>query len=107
MSIKPIRFYPDGSIDVINDEKGHSGIIPAADIKWVQNVDGSENHSYIILNCPDGCGGLTGHPVGGGAAPLEVQQMFVGKVDRDGCACGNVLATDSATLGESHVRLLV
>jgi len=107
MSIRPINFNADGSIDVVFDELGHSGTIPAAEIRWTTNIDGSENHSYIALNCPDGCGASSTHPVGGGAAPVEVQQMFVNKVDHDGCACGQVAATDSGTLGESHVHLQV
>jgi len=107
MSVRPTNFNPDGSLEVIYDELGHSGTIPAAEVKWSKNIDGTDNHSFIVLVCPDGCGGSSTHPVGGGAAPVEVQQMFVNKVDHDGCACGQVAATDSATLGESHVRLQV
>jgi len=107
MSIRPVTFNPDGSVEAVYDEMGHSGAVPAAEIRWTTGIDGAENHNYIVLNCPDGCGASSTHPVGGGAAPLEVQQMFVNKVDHDGCACGQVDATDSTTLGESHVRLQV
>src|SRR5215472_11876193 len=107
MSVRPVTHNPDGSIDVVFDELGHTGTIPAAEIRWTTNIDGSENHSYIRLDCPDGCGASSTHPVGGGAAPVDVQQMFVNKVDHDGCPCGQVQSTDVATLGESHVRLLV
>jgi len=107
MSVRPVTFNPDGSIDVVYDEAGHSGSIPAADVRWATGIDGTPNHSFIVLNCPDGCGASSTHPVGGGAAPAEVQQMFVNKTDHDGCACGQVAATDSTTLGESHVRLNV
>jgi hypothetical protein len=77
MSIRPVAFHADGSIDVVFDERGHSGTIPAAEVSWGKNIDGTDNHNFIILACPDGCGGMSTHPVGGGAAPLEVQQMFV------------------------------
>jgi len=107
MSVRPVAFLPDGSIDVVMDETGHSGTISATDIKWATGIDGTDNHSFIVLNCPDGCGASSTHPVGGGAAPLEIQQMFVNKVDAEGCACGNVDAAASATLGESHVKLNV
>jgi len=107
MSIRPINFLPNGDIDVVYDELGHSGTIPAAEIRWTTNMDGSPNHSYIVLDCPDGCGASSTHPVGGGADAPNVQQMFVHKTDHEGCACGQVAATDSATLGESHVRLNV
>jgi hypothetical protein len=86
---------------------GHAGTIPAAEVEWATNIDGSHNHNFIVLNCPDGCGASSTHPVGGGAAPVEVQQMFVQKTQRDGCACGHIEATDADTLGESHVRLNV
>lgn len=104
MSVRPVAFNPDGSIDAVYDELGHSGTIPAADVTWVANPDGSHNHNYITLICPDGCGVTSTHPVGGGAAPADVQQMFVKKVEAEGCACGNVAAATSA-LPESHVRL--
>lgn len=107
MSVRPVLFHEDGSIDVVYDEQGHSGTIPAAEVQWATNMDGSHSHSFIVLNCPDGCGATSRHPVGGGAAPADVQQMFVRKTQREGCACGQVAATDTDALGESHVRLNV
>ena len=107
MSIRPINFLPNGDIECVYDELGHSGTIPAAEIRWTTNIDGSDNHNFIILNCPDGCGGSSTHPVGGGAAPLQVQQMFVEKTKRDGCACGQTQSGDADALCESHVRLNV
>lgn len=104
MSVRPVNFNDDGSIDVVFDETGHSGTIPAAEIAWTTNIDGSENHSFIVLNCPDGCGGSSTHPVGGGAAPLEVQQMFVNKTGLDGCACGAV-AAGNETVADAHAHL--
>jgi len=106
MSVRPVTFNPDGSIDVVFDELGHSGTIPAAEVQWATNIDGSHNHNFIMLNCPDGCGASSTHPVGGGAAPTDVQQMFVQKTEREGCACGNVDPGTTA-LPESHVRLNV
>jgi hypothetical protein len=106
MSVRPVLFNADGSIDVVYDEQGHSGTIPAAEVQWAANMDGSHNHQFIVLACPDGCGATSTHPVGGGAAPAEVQQMFVGKTEREGCACGNVQAATNA-IPESHVRLNV
>lgn len=104
MSVRPVAFNPDGSIDVVYDELGHGGTIPAAEVAWTTNSDGSHNHNFIVLTCPDGCGATSTHPVGGGAAPADVQQMFVHKTERDGCACGNVEAATNA-IPESHVRL--
>jgi hypothetical protein len=106
MSVRPTNFLPDGSIDTVFDEMGHTGTIPAAEVKWSQGMDGSDNHNFIVLNCPDGCGASSTHPVGGGAAPADVQKMFVEKTGREGCACGNVEAATNA-VPEAHVHLNV
>jgi hypothetical protein len=105
VSLHPITFNPDGSVDVVYDELGHSGTIPAAEIQWTTDPMGGDSHNYIVLQCPDGCGGSSTHPVGGGAAPDEVQQMFVNKMELDGCACGHV-ETRSDGVPFSHARLL-
>jgi hypothetical protein len=105
MSVRPVTFHPNGDIEVVYDEGGHSGTIPAAEVMWATQIDGtSHDHNFIVLQCPDGCGAKSTHPVGGGAAPVEVQQMFVEKTQRDGCACGNVQAGTTG-VPESHVRL--
>jgi hypothetical protein len=104
MSVRPVTFNADGSIEVVFDEQGHSGTIPAAEVVWAADMQGGHNHNFIVLNCPDGCGATSTHPVGGGAAPADVQQMFVQKTEREGCACGNVAAGTTA-VPESHVRL--
>ena len=104
MSVRPILFHESGDIDVVFDEQGHSGTIPAAEVVWSTNIDGSHNHNFIILTCPDGCGATSTHPVGGGAAPADVQQMFVKKTAHDACACGNVEAGNE-TLADAHAHL--
>ena len=108
MSVRPVQFNADGSIEVLHDEGNHGGTIPAAEVQWATKMDGSHDHSFIVLTCPfESCGSSSTHPVGGGAAPAEVQQMFVNKVQAEGCACGHVQAADANTLGESHVHLAV
>jgi hypothetical protein len=104
MSVRPVGFNPDGSIDVVLDEGGHSGTIPAAAVQWTTGVDGGPDHNFIVLVCPDGCGAASTWPVGGGADAKMGQQMFVQKTEREGCACGNVAAGTTA-VPESHVRL--
>lgn len=106
MSVRPVLFNADGSIDVVFDELGHSGTIPAAEVQWAADMQGSHNHNFIVLVCPDGCGATSTHPVGGGAAASDVQHMFVQKTEREGCACGTVAAATNA-IPESHVHLNV
>lgn len=104
MSVRPVLFHESGDIDVVYDEQGHAGTIPAAEVAWAANMDGSHSHNFIILNCPDGCGATSTHPVGGGAAPADVQRMFVEKTALAACACGNVEAGNE-TLADAHAHL--
>ena len=108
MSIRPIAFNPDGSIDVVFDELGHSGTIPASDIAWTTNTLGDKDHNYINLICPDGCGlGTSTHPVGGGSSPAMVQEMFVRKIDREGCVCPTARDIKTSKDAIDHVKELV
>ena len=107
MSIRPINFLPNGDLEVAFDEHGHQGTIAAADVKWTTSMDGSEDHRYIILECPDGCGSTSTHPVGGGADAPNVQEMFVRKINAEGCVCGTVQRTAPAQAAMDHVHELV
>lgn len=106
MSVRPTQFNVDGSIDVVFDEMGHSGIIPPEQIFWITDpISGEDNHNFIALHCPDGCGSVSTWPVGGGADPVNGQQLFVHKTERDGCACGQTAPNDTSATPTSHVRL--
>jgi hypothetical protein len=105
MSVRPITFQPNGDIDVVFDEMGHSGTVPAAEVMWATNMDGSHNHNFIVLVCPDGCGATSTWPVAGGADAVNGQQMFVEKTTREGCACGQTTAGDTTATPTAHVRL--
>jgi len=107
MSVRPTKFNADGSVEVVFDELGHSGTIPAAEVKWSKKMDQTDDHNFIVLNCPDGCGASSTWPVGGGADATMGQQMFVNKTKIDGCACGVCNPGDTSALPESHVRLNV
>jgi hypothetical protein len=107
MSVRPVTFQPNGDIDVVYDEQGHNGTIPAAEVRWSTTIDGSHSHSFIVLACPDGCGATSTHPVGGGADAPNVQHMFVHKTELAGCACGDVEAGLTNSVPESHVHLNV
>jgi len=94
---------------VVHDDApggAHEGTIDPTTIVHTKNPDGTDNHDYLIVVCPVCDSGST-HPVGGGAQPQSVQQMFVNHVAQNGCPCGQVASTDPAALGESHIRLLV
>ena len=107
MPLRPITFNTDGSIDVVFDELGHSGTIPASEVIWGKtSADWSDDHNYITLICPDGCGNSSNWPVGGGSDAAMGQEMFVRKIDREGCVCGQVMAR-STQAAIDHVKELV
>ena len=109
MSVYVADFTSPTEWQVIHDDArdgGHGGTIDPATVLHTTNIDGTENHNYLIIQCPV-CDSVSTHPVGGGAQPASVQQMFVNKVDVEGCPCGQVDAADATTLGESHVNLQV
>ena len=109
MSVRPIAFQPNGDLEVVFDELGHTGTIPAADVKWSTNpMTGADDHNYIVLQCPDGCGSVSTWPVGGSDA-LIAQEMFLRKVELEGCCCAQVKATGvGGTLAQAadHVKEL-
>jgi hypothetical protein len=97
---------PDGSVDVIFDELGHSGTIPAAEVQWSQGIDGSDS-LFIVLTCPDGCGASSTWPVGGGADARMGQELFVRRLippDPQPCPCGKLAAGKPALLTVSHLK---
>jgi len=107
MSVYVAAFTSPSSWEVIHDDApggGHGGTIDPTTVKHVQNPDQTENHNFLVIACPV-CDSTSTHPVGGGAQPASVQQMFVNKVDANGCPCGQVLSADPTALGESHVHL--
>lgn len=104
MSVRPVTFNEDGSIEVHHDEFNHSGTIPPDQIIWRNAMDGNPNHYIIVLDCPAGCDSQSFWPVGGGADAINGQRMFVEKITRDGCACGNVEAGNDV-LADAHAHL--
>lgn len=106
MSVYITEFTSPTEWAVVHDDAGHAGTIDPTTITNSQNVDGTHNHSFLNITCPV-CGAVSTHPVGGGAQPQSVQQMFVVHAQTSGCPCGQVAAADPDALGESHIRLLV
>src|SRR6516162_6082048 len=107
MAVRPITFQPNGDVESVYDEQGHTGTIPAAEVRWSTDPSGAENHNFILLDCPDGCGASSTWPVGGGADAAMGQEMFVRKVNLEGCACPVVTEADPPPDAVAHVKGLV
>ena len=76
----------DGTWTVTDNAHGHTGSIQPSAVSYDTMPDGTHNHSVANVTCPV-CGSSSGHPVGGGAYPASVQQMFVYLANNDGCPC--------------------
>ena len=94
---------------VVHDDApggAHEGTVDPATIIHTTDPTGAENHDFLIVVCPV-CQAASTHPVGGGAQPVSVQQMFVTHAQTNGCPCGQIQSGDQDALVESHVRLQV
>jgi len=109
MSIYVVDFKPvGGGWDVVHDDApggSHAGHVAATDIAFGQQTDGTPDYRTAVIACPfPGCGSVSTHPLGGGAAPRSVQEMFVRMVIRLGCPCGAFTAGKSAVLTILHLK---
>ncbi|HYW86248.1 MAG TPA: hypothetical protein VFB50_00650 [Chloroflexota bacterium] len=107
MSIYVSDFTSATEWQVLHDEGQHGGTIDPATVKHTVGIDGvTEDHNFLVIQCPV-CDSVSTHPVGGGAQPQSVQQMFVNHASDNGCPCGQVDASDPNNLAESHVKLQI
>lgn len=103
MSIHPLS-YANGIYEIWHDEKDHGGQISAEQVNFATDAaDGSEIYKIIGLYCPDD-GDSSWHPIGGGAAPEEVQQMFAQVISTQGCPCGLIQGPIPLRFAQAHVK---
>lgn len=91
---------------VVHDDAfggAHSGTLDPVSITHPLKIDGTLDHSFLLVTCPV-CAAVSTHPVGGGAQPLLVQQLFVNRITTNGCACG-VVAAGNANVADAHAHL--
>jgi hypothetical protein len=83
----------------------HGGTLAATDVTFGMKVDGTPDFRTAIISCPfPGCGSTSYHPIGGGAQPRSVQELFVRMVIRLGCPCGLLTAGKTPLVAISHLR---
>lgn len=122
MSVRPVSFNADGSVGVVHDDvagPAHVGTVALVDLRFGRDVDGSVDLDVIEVTCPEaGCGFVSSHPIGGGAAAAAVQKMFARVVLRRAVALGipvgqrtwpairaRVVARIAAAEGPARVRI--
>ena len=79
-----------GQWQVVHDDAPdgpHSGSVTPTSVTFTTNPDGSQNPRFLTVTCPV-CGAVSTHPIGGGAQPASVQEMFIRNAVRAGCPCG-------------------
>jgi hypothetical protein len=115
MSVYIADFNPNGSTTewlVIHDDApggAHSGTIDPTTIVRTTNMDGTPNENFATITCPV-CDSVSTHPVGGGAQPPLVQELFIRLAMQDGCVCPDKFTVvgragaDLATTAHDHVK---
>jgi len=96
----------DGSWTVTHDDApggAHSGSIQPTDVSFAPAIAGGTEWRTVLITCPV-CGAVSAHPVGGGAVPPSVQEMFVRAGRRLGCPCGSLPANRPFGLVISHMK---
>jgi len=77
MSIIPISFDSGTQTYTMHDQdNNHIFDVLLSDLPYGKNIDGSPNFDMIEVACRD-CPNISWHPVGGGAAPFDIQIMFL------------------------------
>ncbi len=87
MSVRPIAFDPTGGMTVQHDELNHTGAVAFADVRFGRTLAATVDTDTIELTCPV-CGGVSVHPVGGGADPSRIQLLFLRTVMRRAAVLG-------------------
>jgi hypothetical protein len=101
MSVRPVALTPTG-LEV--EHAGHGGTVTAAGVDFARNPDGTIDPRFLLITCPfAGCGAVSVHPVGGGAAPRAVQRLFLRLVRLRAAALG--IPTAQRTHAALKVRL--
>jgi hypothetical protein len=78
VSVWPVAFnVAPGTHAFVADETGHSGNLAESALSFGQNPDGSVNHRMLVVPCPDNCGVVSCHPIGGGSDSEMIQRLFV------------------------------
>jgi len=108
MSVYISDFKPGapGGWTVVHDDAsggGHTAPITATTITFGPQIDGTSDFRTAVITCPV-CGSVSCHPIGGGAQPRSVQEMYVRMVIRLGCPCGAFAAGKSAVLTILHLK---
>jgi hypothetical protein len=61
----------------------HTGTIDPTSIHYTENMDQTPNPDFLTVECPV-CHSVSTHPVGGGAQPAKVQELFIRMTLREG-----------------------
>lgn len=76
MSIRPVKFYDDGTMDVVHDDGGFgcTGRIAISDTVLEDDL------RHIVIVCPGGCGSASRHGASAAVDPDMVQRLFVRRI---------------------------
>jgi hypothetical protein len=102
MSIIPIAFNNETKIyTMLHDD--HEFEVALSELAYNLNPDSTTNWTTVTVPCPLD-DSVSWHPAGGGAAPIQVQEMFSQVIGLNGCPCGT-LSTLTRGVALSHAKL--
>jgi hypothetical protein len=104
VSIYVSDFKAAGGWTVVHEEAAHQGTIQPTDVVFSKTPDGTPDFRMLLVTCPV-CQAVSTHPVGGGAVPPQVQEMFLRTLLRPtDCPCGNLPAGRPLLLTIAHLK---
>jgi hypothetical protein len=79
MSVYPVAFYPNATMDVWHLDSpnyNHGGNVSIDVPVFATTRRNTKDYDIIVVTCPV-CGAICKHPISGGAAPMPVQELFL------------------------------
>lgn len=105
MSVRPISYNEDTQVyKMAHDELSHEFDMLLTDIKYTSSLDGSREYEFINIPCLV-CGANSTHPIGGGAAPPDIQLLFSRLIPVDGCPCRLIPSDEVDEVNLAHAKL--
>lgn len=105
MSICPIAYNENTQIyKMLHHEFGHEFDIALADIRYTLGIDGSDQFNFVTTDCLV-CDSSSIHPIGGGAAPPDIQLLFSRLIGVKSCPCGVLPDSKPDNLNKSHAKM--
>lgn len=105
MSVRPIEYNENTqTYRMLHDELSHEFDMLLTDIPYAPGVIGGLDYQFVNILCLV-CGANSTHPIGGGAAPSDIQLLFSRLIPVDGCPCLLIPSDEVDEVNLAHAKL--